>query len=81
MNQFSNQFLLFLNLIYETYSHLSGEWFPCYSLPDMGVILISYLSLFDLYKVMIGYLYFLNNLKDINDHIKDYTISCKIFLQ
>ena len=23
MNQFSNQFLLFLNLVYETYSHLS----------------------------------------------------------
>ena len=30
---------------------------------------------------MSDYLYFPNNLKDINDHIKGYTIGCKIFLQ
>ena len=28
----------FIFLIYETYSHLSGKWFLCYSLPDMKVI-------------------------------------------
>ena len=30
---------------------------------------------------MSGYLYFLNILKDINDHMLDYIISCKIVLQ
>ena len=30
---------------------------------------------------MSGYLYFLNNLNDIKDHIEAYVISCKIFFQ
>ena len=30
---------------------------------------------------MSDYLYFPNNLKDINDHILDYIVSCKIVLQ
>ena len=30
---------------------------------------------------MSDYLYFPNNLKDIKDHMLDYIVSCKIFLQ
>ena len=69
MNQFSNQFLLFL--------HFPGLWilviyvessFRVISLPDMKVGWI-YFLLFNHYRLMIDYLYFPNNLKDIKDHI------------
>ena len=39
------------------------------------------LLLFNHYKFMCDYSYFSNNLKDIKDHMLDYIVSCKIFLQ
>ena len=43
--------------------------FPCYSLLNMKVIWLYYLVLINRYKFMSGYLYFPNNLKDIEEHI------------
>ena len=43
--------------------------FPCYSLLNMKVIWLYYLVLINRYKFMSGYLYFPNNLKDIEDRI------------
>ena len=39
------------------------------------------LLLFNHYKFMSDYLYFSNNLKDIKDHMLDYTVGCKSVLQ
>ena len=43
--------------------------------------LVLKLLLFNHYKFLSDYLYSSNNLKDIKDHILDYIVSCKIFLQ
>ena len=43
--------------------------FPCYFLLTIKVIWLYYLVLINRHKFMSGYLYFVNNLKDIKDHI------------
>ena len=67
MNQFSDQFLLknmeTTVLVWTVVSMLFLTWHE----GDLNV----YLFLFNLHKFMGGYLYFLNNLKDIEDHIQN----------
>ena len=43
--------------------------FPCYSLLNMKVIWLYYFVLINPYEFVSGYLYFLNNLKNIKDDI------------
>ena len=43
--------------------------FPCYSLLNMIAIWLYYLVFINPYKFISGYLYFPNNIKDIEDHI------------
>ena len=45
------------------------------------IALRNYVMLCYPYKLMSDYLYFPNNLKDKEDHIQAYMISCKIFFQ
>ena len=42
--------------------------FSCYSLLNTKVIWVHYLVLINFYKFVSGYLYFLNNLKDLKEH-------------
>ena len=51
------------------HKYFSEEWEQIYCLQ------------FNHYKFMSDYLYFSNNLKEIKNHMLDYIVSCKIFLQ
>ena len=51
--------------------------FLCYLLLNTKVISVYYLLLINPCKFMSDYLYFLNNLENIKDHLQVYVISCK----